>query len=36
MKIDEKAMDFIKKKIETEPDEELRKILKRKVSRWKR
>ena len=35
-KIDGKAADLIKRRIEAEPDEEIKKMLKRKVSRWKK
>ncbi len=36
MKMDEKTAEFIKRRIESEPDEEIKKILKRKVKAWKR
>jgi len=36
MQMDEKMTKFLKSKIETEPDEKIKQILKRKVSKWKK
>lgn len=36
MELNKEAVEFIKRRMEAEPDEEIKKILKRKVSKWKK